>query len=65
MFKEWDLKFKESKLIITDLRSPMELLMNRIVDHGITPTYRFLNRSTTGQQFLYNYSCSLFGMYGK
>ncbi|VVC24589.1 Nose resistant-to-fluoxetine protein, N-terminal,Double-stranded RNA-binding [Cinara cedri] len=61
---EWDQKFKESQLIITDLRSPMEILINRIVDHGITPTYRFLTKiSIPEQQFIYNYSCSLFGMY--
>ncbi|XP_060836126.1 uncharacterized protein LOC132918714 [Rhopalosiphum padi] len=56
-------KFKETELILYDLRSPTELLNNRIVDHGITPTYRFLTRNTSGQQFIYNYSCSLFGMY--
>ncbi|XP_060860647.1 uncharacterized protein LOC132938013 [Metopolophium dirhodum] len=56
-------KFKESQLILSDLRSPMELLRNRIVDHGIIPIYRFLKRNTSGQQFIYNYSCTLFGMY--
>ncbi|XP_025204345.1 uncharacterized protein LOC112601121 [Melanaphis sacchari] len=60
---EHKFKFKETELILSDLRSPMELLKNRIVDHGITPTYRFLRRNTSGQQFIYNYSCSLFGMY--
>ncbi|XP_027850503.2 uncharacterized protein LOC114129852 [Aphis gossypii] len=55
--------FKETELILPDLRSPMELLNSRIVDHGIRPTYRFLRRNTSGQQFIYNYSCSLFGMY--
>jgi hypothetical protein len=58
-------KFKETELILYDLRSPTELLNNRIVDHGITPTYRLLRRNTSGQQFIYNYSCSLFGMYGE
>ncbi|KAL4121722.1 hypothetical protein QTP88_014178 [Uroleucon formosanum] len=56
-------KFKETQLILSDLRSPMELLRNRIVDHGIFPIYRFLRRNTSGQQFIYNYSCTLFGMY--
>ncbi|XP_026811147.1 uncharacterized protein LOC113552468 [Rhopalosiphum maidis] len=60
---ENQLKFKETELILYDLRSPTELLNNRIVDHGITPTYRLLRRNTSGQQFIYNYSCSLFGMY--
>lgn len=63
--KERRAKFKETELILYDLRSPTELLNNRIVDHGITPTYRFLTRNTSGQQFIYNYSCSLFGMYGE
>lgn len=63
--KENQFKFKETQLILSDLRSPMELLRNRIVDHGIFPIYRFLRRNTSGQQFIYNYSCTLFGMYGK
>ncbi|XP_029342590.1 uncharacterized protein LOC100572224 [Acyrthosiphon pisum] len=60
---ENQLKFKETQLILSDLRSPMELLRNRIVDHGIIPIYRFLRRNTSGQQFVYSYSCTLFGMY--
>jgi len=63
--KENQFKFKETQLILSDLRSPMELLKNRIVDHGIIPIYRFLRRNTSGQQFVYNYSCTLFGMYGE
>jgi len=63
-FKERQAKFKETQLILTDLRSPMQLLKNRITDHGITPTYRLLKKSTSGQQLIYNYSCTLFGMYG-
>lgn len=65
MVKEWDLIFKESQLNLTDLRSPIELLNNRIVHHGITPTYRLLKKNTSGQQLIYSYSCSLYGMYGK
>lgn len=63
--KENQFKFKETELILSDLRSPMELLNNRIVDHGIGPIYRFLKRNTSGEQFIYHYSCTLFGMYGE
>lgn len=63
--KERISKFKETQLILTDLRSPMELLASRIVDHGIAPTYRLLGINTSGGLTSYRYSCSLFGMYGK
>lgn len=65
MIEERQYKFKETHFILTDLRTFMELLKSRIVDHGISPTYRFLKRNTSGQHIIYNYSCTLFGMYGE
>lgn len=40
------------------------MLKSSIVDHGITPTYRFLGKSSSGPELIFNYSCTLFGMYG-
>lgn len=65
LIKEHRFKIKEAELIITDLRTPVELLKSRIVDYGISPTYRFTNKNKTGQNSIYQYSCSLFGLYGE
>lgn len=65
LVKEHQFKFKETELIITDSRTPIELLKSRIVDHGIYPTYRLLRKNISGQKFVYHYACSLFGLYGE
>lgn len=59
------IQIKDKKVVLSDQRSSMELLRSRIVDHGVAPIYRLLGRTTSGQKFLYNYSCTLFGMYGE
>lgn len=65
LIKEHKFKVKEAELIITDLRTPVELLKSRIVDHGISPTYRLVSKNEPGQKSTFQYSCSLFGLYGK
>ncbi|XP_050527830.1 uncharacterized protein LOC126897926 [Daktulosphaira vitifoliae] len=56
-------KFKETKLILADLRSPMDILRSKIKDRGITPIYRLLTTDISNPNIIYNYSCTLFGMY--
>ncbi|XP_050444009.1 uncharacterized protein LOC126847673 [Adelges cooleyi] len=60
---EREQKFKETELILADLRSPMDILQSRIIDPGITPIYRLLTTDMSRRQIIYNYSCTLFGMY--
>lgn len=64
LFKERKFKYKEAELILSDLRTAVELLKSRIVDHGISPTYRLMI-DKSGQKSVYRYSCSLFGLYGE
>ncbi|XP_025425462.1 uncharacterized protein LOC112694257 [Sipha flava] len=57
------IQLKDKSAMVSDLRSSIELLRSKIVNHGITPVYRLLGKVACDLRFIYNYSCTLFGMY--
>lgn len=44
--------------------SPMDILNSRIVDSDVKPTYRITGTDVTSYKTIYNYSCTLYGLYG-
>lgn len=47
------------------LWSPFEILNGRIVDSDVKPTYRIIGTDVTSYKTVYNYSCTLYGLYGR
>jgi len=47
------------------LWSPFEILNSRIVDSDVKPTYRIIGTDVTSYKTVYNYSCTLYGLYGR
>ncbi|KAL4096568.1 hypothetical protein QTP88_021494 [Uroleucon formosanum] len=45
------------------LWSPFEILNGRIVDSDVKPTYRIIGTDVTSYKTVYNYSCTLYGLY--
>jgi len=47
------------------LWSPFEILNGRIIDSDVKPTYRIIGTDVTSYKTVYNYSCTLYGLYGR
>lgn len=49
---------------ISMLGSPLDVLNGRIIDPNVKPTYRIIGTDVTSYKTIYNYSCTLYGLYG-
>lgn len=47
------------------LWSPFDILNDRIVDSDVKPTYRIIGTDVVSYKTIYNYSCTLYGLYGR
>ncbi|XP_026806993.1 uncharacterized protein LOC113549738 isoform X2 [Rhopalosiphum maidis] len=52
---------KEASSILC--RSPFDILNDRIVDSDVKPTYRIIGTDVVSYKTIYNYSCTLYGLY--
>ncbi|XP_022179782.1 uncharacterized protein LOC111040257 [Myzus persicae] len=61
--KKRDTKNEGNKEASSILWSPFEILNGRIVDSDVKPTYRIIGTDVTSYKTIYNYSCTLYGLY--
>ncbi|KAF0767882.1 DRBM domain-containing protein [Aphis craccivora] len=47
------------------LWSPFDILNDRIVDSDVKPTYRIIGTDVVSYKTIYNYSCTLYGLYAE
>ncbi|VVC38277.1 Double-stranded RNA-binding domain [Cinara cedri] len=52
-----------NKDVSSILGSPLDILNGRIIDPEIKPTYRIIGTDVTSYKTIYNYSCTLYGLY--
>ncbi|XP_050436546.1 uncharacterized protein LOC126843213 [Adelges cooleyi] len=47
------------------LGSPVDILNSRIIEPEVKPTYRIIGTDVTSYKTVYNYSCTLYGLYAE